>query len=81
MDIKSPAVSSKKQALLDQLNKIQSKLDNIDKQRAEKITKLAKKFKLLDLDEKIIEHEFSLIKEKYRSVIENNPEQNQIKKN
>ena len=78
MNTKSAAASSKKQALLDQLNKIQSKLDNLDKQRAERITKLAKKYKLLELDEKIIEAEFSLIKEKHLSVIENS---DPIKKN
>lgn len=74
-------VSNRKQALLEQMKKIQSKIDNIEKQRAEKINKLAKKFKLYDLDDKIIEREFSLIKDKYHTVTENNPSTDEIKKN
>lgn len=81
MSSKPLDANAKKQVLLVKLSKIQSKLENIDKQRAEKITKLAKKFKLLDLDEKIIEQEFSLIKEKYLSASDNNARQDPIKKN
>jgi hypothetical protein len=81
MDNIAPVVNDKKQVLLDQIKKIQSKIYNIEKQRAEKINKLAKKFKLLDLDDEIIEKEFSLIKEKYASVIENSPQTDVIKKN
>lgn len=81
MNTKSASANTKKQALLDQLSKIQSRLDNLDKQRAEKITKLAKKYKLLELDETIIEAEFSLIKEKHLSVIEQNANLDPVKKN
>lgn len=81
MSAKSPVVTDKKQVLLDQLKRIQSKIDNIEKQRAEKITKLAKKFKLFDLDDQIIEKEFSLIKEKYQSALQDTQSNNDIKKN
>lgn len=81
MSAKSAVVTDKKQVLLDQLKRIQSKIDNIEKQRAEKITKLAKKFKLFDLDDKIIEQEFSLIKEKYQATLEKNQNIDDIKKN
>ncbi|CAM4500382.1 MAG: hypothetical protein LEGION0403_FIIPPAGN_01788 [Legionella sp.] len=81
MNTKSASANTKKQALLDQLSKIQARLDNLDKQRAEKITKLAKKYKLLELDEQIIEAEFSLIEEKHRRLIENNLNHDSVKKN
>ncbi|HEM6966048.1 TPA: hypothetical protein U2K00_003047 [Legionella pneumophila] len=81
MENKNPVTSDKKQVLLDQIKKIQSKIDAIEKQRADKINKLAKKFKLLDLEDEIIEKEFSLIKEKYSSVLEKSPQTDAIKKN
>ncbi|MFJ1270123.1 hypothetical protein ACD661_16315 [Legionella lytica] len=81
MNTKSASANTKKQALLDQLSRIQSRLDNLDKQRAEKIAKLAKKYNLLELDEHIIETEFSLIKEKHRLVIESSLNHDPIKKN
>ena len=81
MENKNPIASDKKQVLLDQIKKIQSKIDAIEKQRADKINKLAKKFKLLDLEDEIIEKEFSLIKEKYSSVLEKSPQTDAIKKN
>ena len=57
----------KKSKLLEQLKDIQSKIDNLENKRTEKIIKLAKKFSLLDLSDKIIASEFSLIKSKYSS--------------
>jgi hypothetical protein len=81
MSTKTSAAIDKKQSLLDQIKKIQSKIDNIEKQRADKINKLAKKFKLFDLDDKILEQEFSLIKEKHLAVLEKNQTINDIKKN
>lgn len=81
MENKNPVASDKKQVLLDQIKKIQSKIDAIEKQRADKINKLAKKFKLLDLEDEIIEKEFSLIKEKYSSVLEKSQQTDVIKKN
>lgn len=81
MSSEAPVVVDKKQILMDQINKLQSKIDAIEKQRADKINKLAKKFKLLDLDDQTIEKEFSLIKEKYSSVIEKKPHTEAIKKN
>jgi len=81
MNNKSSVVNEKKQVLLDQIKKIQFKIDAIEKQRLDKINKLAKKFKLLDLEDAIIEKEFSLINEKYSSVIEKSPQTDAIKKN
>lgn len=81
MENKSPVINDKKQVLLEQIKKIQSKIDAIEQQRADKINKLAKKFKLIELDDDIIEKEFSLIKEKYAAVIENSPHADTIKKN
>lgn len=81
MTNKAPVINDKKQVLLDQIKKIQSKIDAIEKQRVEKINKLAKKFKLLDLEDEILEKEFSLIKEKYASVLEKSLKTDAIKKN
>lgn len=81
MDNKAPVVNHKKQVLIDQIKKIQSKIDAIEHQRAEKINKLAKKFKLLDLDDEIIEKEFSLIKDKYSSTLNKSTETDPVKKN
>jgi hypothetical protein len=57
----------KKAKLFEQLKDIQSKIDNLENKRSEKIIKLAKKFNLLDLSDKIIASEFELIKQKYSS--------------
>ena len=81
MDNIAPATHDKKQVLLDQIKKIQSKIDAMEKLRADKINKLAKKFKLLDLDDEIIEKEFSLIKEKYASSLEKSQQEDVAKKN
>ncbi len=81
MENKGPVASDKKQVLLEQIKKIQYKIDAIEKQRADKINKLAKKFKLLDLEDEIIEKEFSLISQKYSSLIEKSPQTDVIKKN
>lgn len=69
MNTKVIEQTDKKQILLDQIKKIQEKIDGIEKKRLEKINQLAKKFKLLDLDDKIIEHEFSLIMEKHAATL------------
>ena len=81
MENKGPVASDKKQVLLEQIKKIQYKIDAIEKQRADKINKLAKKFKLLDLEDEIIEKEFSLISQNYSSLIEKSPQTDVIKKN
>jgi hypothetical protein len=54
-----------KEKLMAQLKDIESKLQNLDKQRAEKIAKLAKKHKITDLDDSIIEREFIELRKKY----------------
>jgi len=69
MNTKVIEQTDKKQILLDQIKKIQEKIDGIEKKRLEKINQLAKKFKLLDLDDKIIEQEFSLIMEKHAATL------------
>ena len=71
----------KKEKLLEQLKEIQSKIDSLEKHRAEKIMKLAKKFSLFDLSDKIIESEFSLIKSKYDAKHENAHAMDHGKKN
>jgi DNA anti-recombination protein RmuC len=68
-----PIKIDKKEKLIERLKGIQSKIDDLENQRSEKIMKLAKKFNLFDLSDKTIESEFSLIKAKYAS-IENNDE-------
>lgn len=55
----------KKEKLLERLKDIQSKINNLENQRAEKIGKFAKKFRLFDLSDELIEKEFSFIKDKY----------------
>ncbi|MBA2649170.1 MAG: hypothetical protein H0U75_06130 [Legionella sp.] len=81
MTNKAPVTNDKKQVLVEQIKKIQSKIDALENQRVEKINKLAKKFKLLELDDEILEKEFSLIKEKYASILEKSSLTNTIKKN
>ncbi|HAU0369104.1 TPA: hypothetical protein JBF73_07795 [Legionella pneumophila] len=81
MENKNPVVTDKKQVLLDQIKKIQSKIDAMEQQRADKINKLAKKFKLLELDDEIIEKEFSLIRDKYSESLEQSRQDYAIKKN
>lgn len=73
--------SDKKQALLEQIKKIQGKIDGIEIKRLEKINQLAKKFKLLDLDDQIIANEFALIMEKYAATLMQDSETAVIKKN
>lgn len=75
MNTKVVDANSRKQTLLEQLNKIQSKIDNLEKQKADRVSKLAKKHQIIELDEKIIEQEFLLIKEKYSALIEENESQ------
>ena len=58
---------SQKEKLLSQLKEIESKLKNIDKQRSDKIGKLAKKHKIVDLSDSVIEKEFIEIRKKYDS--------------
>lgn len=70
-----------KEKLLNQLKNIQAKIYILENQRAEKIMKLAKKFNLLNLSDKTIEHEFALIKSKYESQPENTLVLDDVKKN
>lgn len=74
-------VTDKKEMLLEQLKKIQSKIDNLDTQRADKINKLAKKHKLFDLSDSVLEKEFALIKEKYASNADAIQKEERTKKN
>jgi len=71
----------KKEKLLERLKGIQSKIEDLEIKRSEKIMKLAKKFSLFDLSDKTIESEFSLIKEKYASVASDNHSMDADKKN
>ena len=70
-----------KEKLLNQLKNIQAKISILENQRAEKIMKLAKKFNLLNLPDKTIEHEFALIKSKYEAQPENTLVLDDVKKN
>lgn len=54
-----------KAKLLEQMKDLETKLAEFDKQRADKIGSLAKKFRLVDLADDILEHEFKTIREKY----------------
>ena len=49
----------KKEKLLERLKGIQSKIEDLEIKRSEKIMKLAKKFNLFDLSDKTIESEFA----------------------
>lgn len=71
----------RKAKLLEQLKDIQLKIDNLESKRTGKIVKLAKKFNLLDLSDKIIASEFALIKEKYALISNDNTAINGSKKN
>lgn len=81
MDNQSKTVTDKKEQLLSQLKKIQSKIDNLENQRYIKINKLAKKHKLLDLSDDIIEAEFMLMKEKYACDTNEPVVEDSVKKN
>jgi hypothetical protein len=71
----------KKEKLLNQLKAIQEKLALIENQRSEKIIKLAKKYNLINLSDKIIKHEFELIQSKYEEQLKNTSDQDDSKKN
>ena len=71
----------KKEKLLERLKGIQSKIEDLEIKRSEKIMKLAKKFNLFDLSDKTIESEFALIKEKYASVASDSHSMDADKKN
>ena len=71
----------KKEKLLERLKGIQSKIEDLEIKRSEKIMKLAKKFNLFDLSDKTIESEFALIKEKYASLSSDNHSMDADKKN
>ena len=71
----------KKEKLLERLKGIQSKIEDLEIKRSEKIMKLAKKFNLFDLSDKTIESEFALIKEKYASVASDGHSMDADKKN
>lgn len=81
MENTSSSLSDKKQILVDQIKKIQLKIDAIENQRVAKVVRLAKKFKLLDLSDEILEKEFSLVKDKYGFTQHKETEQDRVKKN
>lgn len=73
--------TDKKDKLLSQLQKIQAKIDNLENQRLDKINKLVKKFKILDLSDEIIAQEFALIRAKYAGSSQNEEDGDDVKKN
>ncbi|MDQ5930283.1 MAG: hypothetical protein QG594_2070 [Bacteroidota bacterium] len=81
MDNPSKAAIDKKDKLLSQLQKIQAKIDSLENQRLDKITRLVKKFKILDLSDEIIEQEFALIRAKYSGPSQNEEALDSVKKN
>ena len=81
MGTSTTTVTTQKEKLLLKMGQIQAKIDAIENLRSLKITKLAKKFKLLELDDATIEKEFSLIQEKHAAFLSTNPEGGDIKKN
>lgn len=80
MTLKTTTKEDKKEKLLNQLKNIQEKINSLENKRVEKIIKLAKKFDLLHLSNKEIEHEFALIKSKYEALLENTA-MDDVKKN
>lgn len=56
-----------KDKLLKQMADIQKKIDALEEKQAKKISKLVKKHGLMDFDEKTLDKEFSLLKEKLKN--------------
>jgi len=55
-----------KAKLFEQLKDIKNKIADFDDQRAKKIATLAKRYKLIDLSNAIIEKEFKTIRDRYK---------------
>ena len=55
-----------KDKLLKQMADIQKKIDALEEKQVKKISKLVKKHGLMDFDEKTLDKEFSLLKEKLK---------------
>lgn len=56
-----------KNKLLKQMAELQKKIDSLEEKQAKKIAKLIKKHGLMDFDEKILDQEFALLKEKLKT--------------
>lgn len=61
---KSPI--EQKAKLVEQLKDIENKIAQFDEQRAGKIAGLAKRFRLVDLSDDILEKEFKSLRDKYK---------------
>ncbi len=61
---KSPI--EQKAKLVDQLKEIEKKIADFDNQRATKIGNLAKRYRLVDLSDDILEKELKAIRDKYK---------------
>lgn len=61
---KSPI--EQKAKLVDQLKEIEKKIADFDNQRASKIGNLAKRYRLVDLSDDILEKELKIIRDKYK---------------
>ncbi|PIR10215.1 MAG: hypothetical protein COV52_09660 [Gammaproteobacteria bacterium CG11_big_fil_rev_8_21_14_0_20_46_22] len=62
---KSPV--DQKAKLVDQLKEIEKKIADFDKQRASKVGSLAKRYRLIDLSDDILEKEFKGLRDKYKN--------------
>ena len=62
---KSPV--EQKAKLMEQLKEAENKIANFDLQRAAKVGNLAKRYKLTDLSDDILNKEFKEIREKYKN--------------
>lgn len=58
-----------KEKLLKQIEDIQKKIDRIEEKKTKKISKLVMKHNLADFDEKILDQEFALLKEKLKGQV------------
>lgn len=61
---KSPI--EQKTKLVEQLKEIENKIAQFDEQRANKIAGLAKRFRLVDLSDDLLEKEFKNLRDKYK---------------
>ena len=59
--------ADKKAKLVSQLKDLEKKIAEFDNVRAKKVGSMAKKYKLTDLSDNIIDQEFKAIKEKYKN--------------
>ena len=63
--VKNPV--EQKEKLVEQLKDIEQKIAQFDEKRAMKIASIAKRLKIVDLADNIIEAEFKAIRDKYQS--------------